>query len=341
MFHLGIDISKDSFSAHLILNHSNNAFLAKDFKSNKRGFNSLYAWLLKSNVILSKLNVVMEATGVYWQRLSHFLIDKHIRVAVVNPAQIKHFIKSHLRRGKTDSMDAGMIALYSLKMDTREHIVPDEQLLELKDLCKERDHLVKLRAKEKQRLHAHSYRMRISKDVLKMLNKRVKDFQKQILIIESLIKSVINGSEELSRVYNLLISNDGIAFVTAITMIAETDALAKFSNSKQLAAFAGIAPAPNQSGNFKGRSGISKIGNTRLRQALYMAALSAARTSTHYQAFKERLVAKNKPAKVILIAIARKILITAFAVVKSNKPFDPNYLRDSTPSSTYSPVVCS
>lgn len=339
MFHLGIDISKDSFSAQLILDQSAESFLAKDFKSSKRGFNSLRVWLLKSGVVLSDLRVVMEATGVYWQKLAHFLIEHNITVAIVNPAQIKDFIKSYLRRGKTDSMDARMIALYSLERKPRPFTVPEPDLAELKLFVAERDHIVKLIAQERNRLHAHKHRKSCPKSLVRFINKRLRSLQSRLADIESLIKARINSSQNLSRIYKLLVSIPGIAFVTAIVLITQTNAFVNFVDSKQLAAYAGIAPAPNQSGKFRGHSRISKIGNARLRKALYLAALSASRFSPHFANFKARLDAEHKPKKVIFVAIARKLLVTAFAVVKSNRPFDPFY--HSSDHSSHNPVLCS
>ena len=335
MFHLGIDVSKDSFSAQLLLDHAEALPIAKDFKANKRGFNSLYVWLLKSGVVLTDLRVVMEATGVYWERLTKFLIDKDIRVAVVNPAQIKYFMQSYLRRGKTDNMDAGMIALYSLERNPKAFSFPSEDISKLKLLVSEREYIVKLITKERNRLHAHQYRQACSKELTKLIKKRIRDLRAQRADIELLIKQTIKASKELSAIYKLLVSIPGIAFVTAIVIIAETNALADFNNAKQLSAYVGIAPTPNQSGSFHGKSPISKIGNARLRKALYIAALSAPKASKHFSNFKARLEAKNKPKKVVFIAIARKLLLTAFAVVTSKTAFDPDYYKNYSSSDSY------
>ena len=335
MFYLGIDISKDSFAAHLFLDHDRSS-IAASFKANNRGFNSLYVCLRKSGVVFDELKVVMEATGVYWQKLFYFFNSKAISVAVVNPAQIKDFIKSYLRRGKTDPMDAEMIALYALERKPESSFVPEQALLDLKLLVAERDHIVKLISKERNRLHVHSYRQSCPKALLKLVNKRLKALKSQLADIELLIRTCIKSSEHLKRVYDLLISLPGVAFVTAIVIIAQTNALANFIDSKQLSAFAGIAPAPNQSGSFSGHSRISKIGNPRLREAVYMAALSAVRVSKHFAAFKDRLEAKHKPKKLIYTAVARKLLVTALAVVQSDKAFDSEYYKNYSVSNSYS-----
>ena len=326
MYYLGIDVSKDSFATHLILDDGRSSRSAS-FKISKRGFNSLYAWLRKSGVVFDELKVVMEATGVYWQRLFYFLNSKGVSVAVLNPAQIKDFIKSYLRRGKTDPMDARMIALYALERGPESSFVPEEALVDLKLLVAERDHIVKLITKERNRLHAHNYRQSCPKALLRLINKRLRALKIQLADIELLILSCIKSSEHLKRVYDLLISLPGVAFITAIVIIAQSNALIGFVSAKQLAAYAGIAPAPNQSGSFKGYSRISKIGNPRLREALYMAALSAVRASEHFANFKARLEAKHKPKKLIYTAVARKLLVTAWAVVKSDTAFDPEYYK--------------
>ena len=98
-----------------------------------------------------------------------------------------------------------------------------------------------------------------------------------------------------------------------------------FLSAKQLTAYAGIAPEPNQSGKRTGRRSISKTGNARLRRALYLSALTAS-SRGHFKTFYQRLIQAKKPPKAAMVAVARKLLVTAFAVVNSKQPFDPDYL---------------
>ena len=113
-----------------------------------------------------------------------------------------------------------------------------------------------------------------------------------------------------------------IGLITASTLLAETFGLAVFVHPKQLAAYVGIAPAPYQSGTFPGHARISKLGNPRLRQVLYLAAISAVKTDSPLRDFYQRLLAKWKLKKVALITVARKLLTLAFMLAKTQRPYD-------------------
>ena len=133
----------------------------------------------------------------------------------------------------------------------------------------------------------------------------------------------------LKESYQCLQSIPGIGPVTASVLFAETFSLSNFHDAKQLTAYTGIAPAPNQSGNFKGKSSISKIGNKRIRKAFYMAALQARKHSI-FKDLYERILKRSNSKKLALIAVARKLLVIAFTLAKSKQTFNPNHLSSTT-----------
>ena len=100
----------------------------------------------------------------------------------------------------------------------------------------------------------------------------------------------------------------------------------KTRQPKQLAQYAGLAPAHRQSGaSIRGKSLITHAGNRRLRKILYMAAVTAKTYNPHLRVFYARLLADGKPKKLALIAVARKLLLLAQAVLLSGVPYDPEY----------------
>lgn len=316
--YLGIDISKDSLDCFKLTETSE----AKQFSNDKRGIKKLLVWLEND----SDLDVVMEATGVYWQASAFALYKQGIKVSVVNPAQIKYFAKSSLRRGKTDSMDAELMAQYALKMQPKPWQPTPIQFEELKLLVRERDDVVAQLGQLHNQMHAHNHRQSCPKTLLKLLAQRIKLLKKQRSHLDQAISE--HCKKTVQDAYECLRSVPGIGPVTASVLLAETAALESFDHPKQLTAFAGISPAPKQSGIFIGQSSISKIGNPRIRKAFYMAALQARHHSV-FKDFYERLIKKGKKPKVALIAVARKLLIIAFTLVKSKRLFDPNHLSKS------------
>lgn len=318
MNYLGIDISKDSLDIHLVSQNTH-----KQVSNTLKGYKALEGWLTKQNLKLTELHVVMEATGVYWEKSAHWLNKQGATLSVTNPASVKYFAKSHLRRGKTDKMDAQLLALYASKMQPRVWQPESRAIKELKLLSREREELVKSRTAESNRLHAHKKREHLSDLVMKLCKARLQMLKKQISELDKAIKKRLM-SDELKALTEVLTSIPGIAFTTAAVLLAETSGM-NFNTAKQLSAYAGIAPEPNQSGKRVGRSSISKTGNARIRKALYISALTAS-SKGQFKTFYERLVSNNKAPKAAMTAVARKILVTAFALVQSKQLYNPKHV---------------
>lgn len=115
MFALGLDIGKDSFYAHLQLDDDLEVSL-HDLLNTPTGFGRLLHWAGQHDVTPTVLHVVMEATGVSWEQCANFLFGAGCTVSVVNPTSIKYFARAKLKRGKTDRMDAAVMALYGAMM---------------------------------------------------------------------------------------------------------------------------------------------------------------------------------------------------------------------------------
>ena len=152
---------------------------------------------------------------------------------------------------------------------------------------------------------------------------------RQIEVIMSAVQALVTADPALSRNHELLLSIPGIGAVTAPVLLAElpnveprgSPDIGEFT-PKGLAAFAGLSPQEHSSGSTMRRPGrISRMGSERLRRALYMCALSSKRRNPALAEFVARLTAAGKPPKVILLAVARKLLVFAHAIVRTQKPF--------------------
>jgi transposase len=274
----------------------------------------------------------MEATGVYWERIATALHLAAYQVSVVNAAQIKFFAKSTLRRGKTDKMDAELIAQYGATMRPACWTPPDRWQEAVRALIHERDAVVELITLEKGRQHALDHREHAHLVVIELGQARLGLLEAQRIQLNEAITACVNDSVELSQQVQLLSSVPGIGALTAAIVLSETAHLQDMQDSKQWAAYAGLSPVPRQSGALVGRCRISKIGNGRLRRAFYFSAVTVSRLKNPMGDYYRRLVASGKPKKVALIALARKILRTCFAVLRTGIPFDPAYQRPGHPA---------
>lgn len=263
---------------------------------------------------------VMEATGVYHQNLALHLHRQDLAVSVVNPLVIKRFGQMQLRRAKTDKADAALIAEYAGQATLVEWQAPAEVIIQLNQLDHWCESLIRRRTvlsnqREALRHSAYAYAF-----VMQQLDDQLQTLELQIKTAEQKVDLLTKQS--FPELYQRLQSIPSIGQKTASKLIVTTDGFTRFDNHKQLTAYAGMAPRTHQSGtSVKGRSGIVKLGQGRIRQLLYMCSLSAVQSNPACKRLSERLKAKGKPGRVIRIAIATKLLRQAFAVAKSGQYF--------------------
>jgi len=322
---VGLDISSQTFTVQLLV-EGTPVGKALDFANESKGYKQLLQWLKTHDVPLSQTHAVMEATGVYWEECALYLHEKGIRVNVVNPAQIKAFANMTLRRSKTDRTDANLIARFAATMPLPLWEPPSLEMEALQITMRHREALIAMLTEEKNRLHALERRPGTPKEVLKTVKKHIAFMQQQVKDLDDTFKKKLKEQPEWQECYELLQSIPGVGGIIAAVLMGETGGLASFMEPRQLVAHAGIAPQQHESGTSVKRTAcISKIGNARLRRAAYMAALSAIRCTGPLKDFYQRLTARGKAKKLALVAVARKLLILAFKVVRSGKAYDPQY----------------
>jgi transposase len=314
---IGIDIAKAKFDVALLLGERTRHAA---FSNTEAGFEQLLAWLAKHRPDpTAPLHACMEATGNWGLELADVLHGKSVRVSIVNPARIKAFGESELARNKTDKLDAGLIARFC-----RAHVPPAwapplPHLRELRELVRRCDALKAARVQELNRQQAGF----ASPAVAASITAHLDWLDQQIQAVTAEVRKLVAADPTLARNLALLRSITGFGEVSATVLLAELPNIADFT-PKALAAFAGLSPQEHSSGTSVRKPGkMSRIGSERLRSTLYMCALSAKRTNKALAAFVSRMTEAGKPPKVILIAVARKLLVYAHAVIRTQKPFDP------------------
>jgi transposase len=313
---LGVDISKATIDV-AILNGSKHLQV---FSNDQQGFEELQKWL--ETHTQEKVHACMEATGQYGYPLATYLHQQKHRVSVVNPARIKAYRQTRMYRNKTDRLDAMLIADFCLTQRPGLWEPPKREYEQLQALTRHLDALKGMLQQEKNRLHAGI----ASEYVLEQIKGHIEYIKGQINELEDVIEELIGQNTQMKKEYDLLQSIPGIGFQTAIRLIAEIKEISTFSNAGQLAAYAGVTPRQYSSGtSVRRRSLMSKTGNANLRRALYMPAIVAKRCNPVISTFCGRLIERGKPPKVAIGAAMRKMLHIVYGVLKSGKPFDPNY----------------
>jgi transposase len=314
---LGIDISKKTFDATLINQQGQKHH--RPFDNNEKGFKKMQRWLKKHKVI--ELHACMEATNIYWEELAQFLYDQGYQVSVVNPARIKGFAQSQLRRNKTDKVDSDVVADFCAAIEPKLWRPPSPEHRKLRALVRYQEALQKTLTQQHNRLATCK-----DPDVLSSLHMLIDTLQTELERLEQQIQSFIDHHPDLKKQQKLLVSIKGIGAKTAIKLIAEMYDLAEYENAQAAAADAGLTPSHHHSGtSVRRKPRLSKVGKASVRGALYWPAITALQHNPIIRALKERLEAKGKCDMVIIGAAMRKLLHIAYGVLKNQTPFDPNY----------------
>lgn len=313
---IGIDISKASFDVSY--RKVNGSYVYFEFTNDVKGFNKFIKHIDQSD------HCVMEASGPYYLFLAHYLFEKGIPVSVVNPLQIKHFVRMRMTKAKTDKKDAQMIAQYG-ESELPGYWQPDqEQVAHLQQINTAVEGLHKQVSMLHNQLEAFSKVPAKDKEVIKLLRSLLKSIKLKIEKLVSRANDIAESHYGQSK--KVLTTIPGIGSKTAIMLIAITDNFSKFQNSKKLSAYVGLSPRIYRSGtSVNGKGHITKMGNRHMRKLLYLCAWSAKRHNKQCQELYTRLKEKGKPEKVIKIAIANKLLRQAFAIATSLNNYDENY----------------
>lgn len=270
--------------------------------------------------------VIMEVTGTYWMQMALYLYETGFHLSVINPMRSRYFARLMLQKTKTDAVDARLLAQMGMLMNPPRWSPPPDVYYELQQRLAYRDDLVAMRLQERNRLHALQHQSTIIQSVLQRLETHIQYLNEQITALDQEIEAFLSSEHDWAASATSLKSIPGIGCNTAAWILTTTLNFTACSTPEEAVAFAGLAPHTRQSGtSLHSKLSIGNGGHERLRRALYLAAIPAARFNPILSTFYTRLVAGGKPKKVALCAVARKLLHLAWAIATKKALFDPHY----------------
>jgi len=307
---------------------------SRRFANTPAGHRSLVAWLTSTlreteaparpSAEASSIRVVIEATGRYGLDLALALHrTDRVQVMVANPKAVRHHAKAQMRRTKTDGVDATILADYAQRMPFTPWTPPSREGRQLRAIARRIQALTHDRAREKNRLEAHTASADacevVTNDIevnLRHLTRRIDELMRQAL-------KVISGCTDLAAGAGHLMSVRGIAEKSAILLLGELAVLPSGMSVREWVAHAGLNPAAHESGtSVRAPERISKIGNARIRGALYMPAHVAIQREPSVGAFYQKLLDRGKPKMVAIVAVMRKLLHAIYGMLKHGEDFD-------------------
>jgi transposase len=270
------------------------------------GHRQLLAWLRTLGVV----HVVLEATGGYENQLLAALHAGAIAVSRVNPRQVRDFAKASGRLAKTDKIDATVLADFASALPPRRTLPPDPAVAQLVAWVRTRGQLLaQVTALHNQLEHLED---RVARGCLLEL---VRACEVRIDRLEKRIAELISSHPLLAARRQKLVAVQGVGLTTAALLLAELPELGTFSKT-EVAAIAGLAPRNRDSGQFRGQRHAGG-GRAAVRTGLWMPTLVAVQHNPVLKAHYQQLRAKGKPAKVALVACARKLLIYLNGLLKN------------------------
>ena len=322
---VGVDIAARSFTAAWGRPDAPSSRPLR-YEQTPDGYAGLLHALAATGVAPAQTLVVMEATSTYWIQVAHALHTADYHVSVVNPKQAHDTACAVLQHAKTDPLDAKMLAQLGAKLTPARWTPPPAIYHELQQRLAWRDSLVALRTTVSNQHHALLHEQVVVDAVAAGQSALIAELARQIKAVERELTEVIATDDAWAASIVRLQSIPSVGLITAAWLIVATANFTACAHVEAATSYMGLAPHPWQSGSsVRGRPHIGHSGNARVRQALYMAAVSAVRCNPILQTFYARLKAAGKPAKVALCAVARKLLHLAWALVTKQQSFDPKY----------------
>jgi len=310
--YFGLDIS------HLVFDVTDSDGNYYQFKNNGSGFKKFVKLLNFDS------HCVMEATGYYHYQLAYYLLENGIKVSVENPLSVKRFIQMRLSKIKTDKSDSKLICEYAQQVDLKLWKGNSKNEIECLQITRTLSVYTKQSTMLKNKLHGEAVLGNPSKAVVSSLNRSLKQVKKELEILEAKLLILVKQTHQdlLTRIKTI----PGIGSKTAIMLVVLTGGFERFTSASELCSYAGLTPVIRQSGSsVKGRPRISKIGNQKLRNLLFMCSFNACKYNKACRDLYERIVAKGKSKKLALIAVCNKLLKQAFAIAKSGLIYDDTY----------------
>ncbi len=326
------DIGMENFYACYKIQYEDKSTAIKGtkmFNNSPSGIKEFYFWCKKRDKTPTVAPIfVMEATGVYYEELAYFLYHKNEQVSVQLAQKIKYFAKSCNLKTKTDKVDAKMIAEFGIEKNltgTDLWTPPSEDFKIIRDLAREHTSLKKAQTVSKLQLHALKNAHATYGNVIELKEQQIDFYEQQLETVDKEIKTLVKSDKSLYSKIKKIETVKGLGFITIIKVLTETNGFLLFKSIRQLVSYAGLDVVEKESGKYKGKTKISKKGNARIRSALYMPAMSAARSNKTLKVFYNRINEGRTIKKQGLIAVMRKLLILIYTLWKKEEEYIEDY----------------
>lgn len=329
---VGIDASMRTFDAAsvLTLKKVGDPFYLGNFPNNAEGFGSLVEMLVSRGHVPSSTLVCIDHIGPYSEKLSIDLHDRGFKVWLASPLLIRKSIG--LVRAKSDRIDSRLVTQFAARFNDMARIfAPAAQWVEnLRNFGRLRAQMIRDRTRLSNQMHANQSKANPCQATLESQTRRMSLLEREIAAVDEKIQLETAASVDAKRTDKILRSIPGIGKVTSLLIILATAAMTNVDDWRQLSTMARSMPFPRQSGtSLNHRPRVSKMGDRKLKTALYMGAMSVIRPGQYYHEYYTSRIAMGKAHNSVINDIINKMLKLAFDLCKKCEQFNGDiYLQN-------------
>jgi len=330
---IGIDVAKDKLDACLVSLDTDLNFKVKathKFTNTESGFKEILEWIQKHCKEKVPVQTLMEATGVYHEKLAIYLTERQKQVSIVLPNKSHKYLQSLGLKSKNDKIDAKGLAIMCAHGQFNEWKPISKYFYQLRLLTRHYQSTQEIKTGFINQLHALKHSGYPNKSIAKRLEKNIVMFNEQLKLIKKEIVNHVNSDLEIKRKFNQICLIKGLDTLSVATVISETNGFEFIKNVRQLVSYVGYDIVENQSGNHVGRTKISKKGNSRIRRILHMPAFNVVR-------FKEpaflnlylRVFNRTGLKMKAYVAVQRKLLELIYTLWKKDQAYEAGFANTS------------
>ena len=327
---VGVDVSKDTLQLCLsVIDQTGRVSVKASTKVDNKpaGFTQLLGWVSRQQKLDLPINYVMESTGVYHEALAWHLYQLDALVSILLPNKAKHYLQSLGYKSKNDKIDAQGLSRMGLEQQLARWHPLSKNIYALRLLTRQHQRLQELKTQSTNQQHALAHSAFDSAFIDKQLSGVIVFYDQQLAELEKAINALIEADSDLKPRVERLVAIKGLGLLSVAVLIAETNGFEGFVNQRQLVSYAGYDVVENQSGTHRGRTRISKKGNSRLRRILHMPAFTAVRFGEPTcAALFERVYSTSKIKMKAYVAVQKRLLLMVYALWRKGCEYEADYV---------------
>jgi len=329
-FSVGLDVASKKVDACICtIDHTQTVKVKSScsIDNSKAGFLKLEQWIKKwTSKEVVPIAICLEATGVYHENLAYYLDTTGFKVSIILPNKAKKYLQSLGLKSKNDKIDAKGLAQMGAEQNLSPWVRPGDIFVALRALTRQYQSIQESITAEKNKLHAEEHSALSSKAVIKLIKSLIRFLEKQKAEIEKSIETAVKSDATIQSKIENICTVRGLSTLSVATVVAETNGFQLFENYKQVVSYAGYDVVENQSGSHRGKTRISKKGNSRIRRILHMPSLIAKSSEgTVFKALYTRVYEGSGIKMKGIVAVQKKLLLTIYYLWKKDEAFDKNY----------------